>query len=187
MALLQQIGVKFSVRPADIDETPVICESAAHYVERMAREKALKVALANSQSLVLGADTSVVLDGKILGKPVGHDDAFAMLRQLSGASHQVLTAVALASGADCQVKLVMTDVVFRGLSDREISAYIATGEPADKAGSYGIQGLGGTFVRELRGSYSAVVGLPLQETAALLADAGSPVWENWSGRQESQT
>jgi septum formation protein len=187
MALLQQIGVKFSVRPADIDETPVIRESAAHYVERMAREKALKVALANSQSLVLGADTSVVLDGKILGKPVGHDDAFAMLRQLSGASHQVLTAVALASGADCQVKLVMTDVVFRGLSDREISAYIATGEPADKAGSYGIQGLGGTFVRELRGSYSAVVGLPLQETAALLADAGSPVWENWSGRQESQT
>ncbi|HTN34270.1 MAG TPA: Maf family protein [Marinobacter sp.] len=185
--LLQQIGVEFSVLPADIDETPVTGENVRHYVERMAREKSLKVAAASPESLVLGADTSVVLDGIILGKPVSCNEAVATLRQLSGKTHQVLTAVALASGVGCKSRLVITEVRFRDLSDVEITRYVATGEPMDKAGSYGIQGLGGIFVRELRGSYSAVVGLPLQETAALLADAGYPVWKNWSSRLESQT
>jgi septum formation protein len=184
--LLRQIGAEFSVLPADIDETPATDETARHYVERMAREKALKVARAHPDSLVLGADTSVVLNGMILGKPVSADDAAATLRQLSGAGHQVVTAVALARGTACTSRLVVVDVRFRDLSADEIAAYVATGEPMDKAGSYGIQGLGGIFVRELQGSYSAVVGLPLQETATLLAEAGYPVWKKWPSSMESQ-
>lgn len=184
--LLRQIGVEFSVQPADINETPVSGEPARHYVERMAREKALKLARANPADLVLGADTSVVLNGQILGKPSSSGDAAATLQRLSGASHQVMTAVALAKGRACTSQLVVADVSFRSLSVEEIAAYVASGEPMDKAGSYGIQGLGGIFVKELQGSYSAVVGLPLQETAALLADAGFPVWKNWPSSMESQ-
>ncbi len=185
--LLQQIGLKFSVRPADIDETPEVDETPQHYVERLAREKALAVAESAPQCLVLGSDTSVVLDGRILGKPTDAADARETLARLSGATHQVMTAVALANDGQCQSVLVTTEVCFRDLSSEEIDAYVASGEPMDKAGSYGIQGLGGIFVNELRGSYSAVVGLPLQETAALLAGAGYPVWKNWPRSLESQT
>lgn len=184
--LLQQIGVTFSVRPADIDETPEPAETPEHYVGRLAREKALAVADSSPECLVLGSDTSVVLDGVILGKPSGPADAKETLARLSGATHQVITAVALATGGQCQSLLVVTEVRFRELSAGEIDAYVASGEPMDKAGSYGIQGLGGIFVNELRGSYSAVVGLPLQETAALLAGAGYPVWRNWPRGLESQ-
>jgi septum formation protein len=185
--LLQQIGLKFSVRPADIDETAEVDETPQHYVERLAREKALAVAKSAPQCLVLGSDTSVVLDGRILGKPTDAADARETLARLSGATHQVMTAVALANDGQCQSVLVTTEVCFRDLSSEEIDAYVASGEPMDKAGSYGIQGLGGIFVNELRGSYSAVVGLPLQETAALLAGAGYPVWKNWPRSLESQT
>lgn len=184
--LLQQIGLNFSVRPADIDETPEPHETPEHYVERLAREKALAVAETSPESLVLGSDTSVVLDGVILGKPSGEAEACATLARLSGATHQVMTAVALACDGQCQSRLVVTEVRFRRLSADEIGAYVATGEPMDKAGSYGIQGLGGIFVNELRGSYSAVVGLPLEQTAALLADAGYPVWKHWPRSLESQ-
>ncbi|MCM0612699.1 septum formation inhibitor Maf [Marinobacter sediminum] len=183
--LLQQIGLVFTVQPADIDETPESGESAEHYVERLAREKALAVSAKEPGTLVLGSDTSVVLNGTILGKPAGKDEAITMLRALSGATHQVMTAVAIASGEHCESLLVTTEVRFRALADDEIEAYVASGEPMDKAGSYGIQGLGGIFVSELRGSYSAVVGLPLQETAALLADAGYPVWVNWPSSMEN--
>lgn len=185
--LLQQIGLSFSVRPADIDETPEPRETPEHYVERLARAKALAVAQSSPECLVLGSDTSVVLDRVILGKPSGASEARAMLARLSGATHQVMTAVALAWDGVCHSRLVVTEVRFRALSAGEIEAYVASGEPMDKAGSYGIQGLGGIFVNELRGSYSAVVGLPVQETAALLADAGYPVWRNWPRRLESQT
>lgn len=185
--LLQQIGLNFSVRPADIDETPESDETPEHYVERLAREKALAVARAVPECLVLGSDTSVVLDGVILGKPSGPAEARETLTRLSGTTHQVMTAVALATEEHCQSSLVTTEVCFRELSEGEIEAYVASGEPMDKAGSYGIQGLGGIFVKELRGSYSAVVGLPLQETAALLAGAGYPVWKNWPRSLESQT
>ncbi|MHA7926570.1 MAG: Maf family protein [Marinobacter sp.] len=184
--LLQQIGLNFSVLPADIDETPEPDEAPEHYVERLAREKALAVAETSPECLVLGSDTSVVLDGIILGKPSDPADARDTLARLSGATHQVMTAVALAKEGQCQSCLVITEVGFRGLSAGEIEAYVASGEPMDKAGSYGIQGLGGIFVNELRGSYSAVVGLPLQETAALLAGAGYPVWKNWPRSLESQ-
>ena len=185
--LLQQIGLRFSVRPAEIDETPEPDETPEHYVERLAREKALVVAVSFPESPVLGSDTSVVLGGVILGKPADAAEARATLEQLSGATHQVMTAVALACDGVCHSRLVVTEVRFRALSADEIEAYVASGEPMDKAGSYGIQGLGGIFVKELRGSYSAVVGLPLQETAALLADAGYPVWRTWPRSLESQT
>lgn len=185
--LLQQIGLTFTVCPADIDETPGAGETPEGYVERLAREKALAVSRSAPGCLVLGSDTTVVLDGRILGKPADAGAARVTLAQLSGATHQVMTAVAVARDDRCQSRLVVTDVEFRALSTDEIDAYIATGEPMDKAGSYGIQGLGGIFVNNLRGSYSAVVGLPLQETAALLASAGYPVWKHWPRSLESQT
>ncbi|WP_203300206.1 Maf family protein [Marinobacter sediminum] len=185
--LLRQIGVTFSVQPADVDETPLPNETAEYYVERLARDKALAVAASSPGAMVLGSDTSVVLDGVILGKPADQEEAVATLMRLSGASHQVMTAVALAQGGQCECRVVVTDVQFRKLSQAEVVAYVASGEPMDKAGSYGIQGLGGIFVSDLRGSYSAVVGLPLQETAALLADAGHPVWENWPNSLENRT
>ncbi|MGO1461326.1 MAG: Maf family protein [Marinobacter sp.] len=185
--LLAQICVPFSVQPAHIDETPGTEEAAGDYVERLACEKALAVAVNFPATQVVGSDTSVVLDGAILGKPVDKSEAKAMLARLSGKSHQVMTAVALAKDTHCESRLVITNVTFRVLSETEIDAYVATGEPMDKAGSYGIQGLGGIFVKELKGSYSAVVGLPLQETSALLADAGCPVWKHWPSSLESQS
>ncbi len=185
--LLRQIGVTFSVQPTDVDETPLADEPAEHYVARLARDKALAVAQESSEATVLGSDTSVVLEGVILGKPVDADDAVATLQRLSGACHQVMTAIAVARGDRCECRVVTTNVRFRPLSSAEIAAYVASGEPMDKAGSYGIQGLGGIFVSDLQGSYSAVVGLPLQETADLLADAGHPVWENWPNSLESRT
>ncbi|HEA52887.1 Maf family protein [Marinobacter antarcticus] len=185
--LLEQIGVSFTVQPAHIDETPHAGEAPDVYVERLAREKALVVAGDFHGSRVLGADTSVVLNGAILGKPTNHQQAKAMLRRLSGETHKVMTAVALAHNGGCRSCLVTTEVTFRVLAEAEIAAYVATGEPMDKAGSYGIQGLGGIFVKDLEGSYSAVVGLPLQETAALLDDAGSPVWKHWPSSRESQS
>ena len=179
--LLATIGVPFSVQPADVDETPGSSETAYDYVERLAREKALAVAQTNPTQLVLGSDTSVVLNGAILGKPVSTADAEATLARLSGRTHQVMTAVALVQDGQCQSVVSVTNVTFRELADEEIRAYVSSGEPMDKAGSYGIQGRGGVFVSQLQGSYSAVVGLPLQETAGLLAQAGYPVWQNWSG------
>lgn len=184
--LLRQIGARFNVWPAAIDETPRRAEPAANYVERMAREKALAVAAAQTDALVLGSDTSVILDAEILGKPVNAADAKATLMALSGRRHQVLTAVALASKKGCCCCLVTTSVRFCSLTVAQIDAYVASGEPMDKAGSYGIQGYGGIFVNQLHGSYSAVVGLPLQETAALLNAAGYPVWSQWPCSQERQ-
>lgn len=184
--LLQQIGALFDVCPAAINETPRSAEPAADYVERMAREKALTVAAAYPSALVLGSDTSVIVDGVIIGKPVDADDAKATLMALSGRQHQVLTALALASAEGCRSCLVVTSVTFCILTEAQIDAYVATGEPMDKAGSYGIQGFGGMFIERLQGSYSAVVGLPLQETAALLNAAGYPVWNQWPCSKERQ-
>jgi septum formation protein len=180
--LLTSIGVSFDVQPADIDETPGPDETAYEYVDRLAREKAEAVALSNPHQLVMGSDTSVVLEGEILGKPATQAEARSMLARLSGNTHQVMTAVALVEKGRCQSVVSVTNVTFRQLETDEIDAYVGTGEPMDKAGGYGIQGLGGIFVTDLQGSYSAVVGLPLQETAALLAQAGHPVWRNWSRR-----
>ncbi|ASP38733.1 hypothetical protein CHH28_08585 [Bacterioplanes sanyensis] len=178
--LLRQIGVPFWVSAADIDETPRANESPAVYVERMAREKA-QALLASTNEVVLGADTSVIIDGQILGKPVDEQHAMDMLKLLSGRSHQVISAVALAQrgpdGDRCETVVVMTDVQFAALSDAQIRNYIATGEPNDKAGAYGIQGLGAVLVESIQGSHSNVVGLPLYETAQLLERWQVPLWQ----------
>ena len=178
--LLAQIGVPFVTLIASIDETALPGEPAERYVERLAREKALAglAALSNpADAVVLGADTAVVLDGRILGKPADRAECLATLAALSGREHQVLTAVALASAQRIESRVVSSRVRFRPLRAGEAEAYWATGEPCDKAGSYGIQGLAAVFVSQLEGSYSAVVGLPLCETAQLLGEFGIPCWQ----------
>ncbi|MBD9416837.1 septum formation inhibitor Maf [Pseudomonas sp. PDM16] len=178
--LLAQIGVPFVTLIASIDETPLPAEPAERYVERLAREKAMAGLAAlepSAGAVVLGADTAVVLDGRILGKPNDRDDALSTLAALSGREHRVLTAVALASGDRIESLVVISRVSFRRLRHGEAEAYWDTGEPRDKAGSYGIQGLASVFVSQLEGSYSAVVGLPLCETAQLLEEFGIPCWQ----------
>jgi septum formation protein len=178
--LLTQIGVAFSTLAAPIDESVLPGEPAERYVERLALAKATAGLATLSQpadAVVLGADTAVVVDGQILGKPTDQADALAMLQLLSNREHQVLTAVALANGQRSEVRLVSSDVRFRAISPTEAHTYWASGEPQDKAGGYAIQGLAAVFVSGMRGSYSAVVGLPLCETAALLAEFGIPCWQ----------
>ncbi|WP_349615997.1 Maf family protein [Azotobacter salinestris] len=178
--LLMQIGVPFVPLAVAIDETPAPDETPAAYVERLARDKAaagLASLAGDRQAVVLGADTTVVLDGRILGKPRDRAEALAMLQALGGRGHEVLTAVALASAACCEARVVRSRVAFRPLAAAEVEAYWATGEPRDKAGGYAIQGLAAVFVSHLEGSYSAVVGLPLCETAQLLAEFGIPCWQ----------
>ena len=178
--LLAQIGVPFVTLIASIDETALPGEPAERYVERLAREKALAGLAALSDpadAVVLGADTAVVLDGRILGKPADRAECLATLAALSGREHQVLTAVALASAQRIESRVVASRVRFRPLRAGEAEAYWATGEPCDKAGSYGIQGLAAVFVSQLEGSYSAVVGLPLCEPAQLLGEFGIPCWQ----------
>ncbi|MED5609853.1 Maf family protein [Pseudomonas sp. JH-2] len=179
--LLTQIGLSFHLVSGNIDETPEDGETPAAYVERLARGKALAglTMLAQRPDVcVLGADTAVVLDGRILGKPKDHEDSLAMLSALSGRQHQVLTAVAVADRDRCEVRVVASTVSFRRIGEAEAQAYWATGEPQDKAGGYAIQGLAAIFVNRVEGSYSGVVGLPLCETAELLADFAIPCWQS---------
>jgi septum formation protein len=180
--LLAQIGVPFSLIDVSVDETPSPTESPEAYVERVAREKALAglASLGDQDGCVLGADTSVVLDQHILGKPVDRADGLAMLAALSGRTHRVMTAVALASRTACDVRVVISEVSFRVIEQTEAERYWASGEPADKAGGYAIQGWGAVFVSQLHGSYSAVVGLPLCETAQLIDAFGLPRWTKGS-------
>ncbi|KIU49692.1 MULTISPECIES: nucleoside triphosphate pyrophosphatase [Pseudomonas] len=181
--LLSQIGVPFTPVAASIDETPLDAEPADAYVERLAREKAaaglavLRASGVEGHLAVLGADTAVVLDGQILGKPQGQADALAMLAALSGREHDVLTAVAVTDGERCLSVNVASRVSLRPISPEQALAYWASGEPQDKAGSYAIQGLAAIFVKALQGSYSAVVGLPLSETAELLEQFAIPCWQ----------
>lgn len=167
--LLSLLPWNFMVRPADIDESPLKGESPAAYVLRLASEKARVVAgQYETPGLVLGADTIVVCGQEILGKPSVKMPASTMLGKLSGRTHQVMTAIALCKEHACHTRLVTTEVTFRFLSNEDISWYIDTGEPDDKAGAYGIQGLGGRFVERIDGSYSSVVGLPMVETELLI-------------------
>ncbi|HKN05763.1 MAG TPA: nucleoside triphosphate pyrophosphatase [Buttiauxella sp.] len=169
--LLTQLGVPFERIITDVEEQRLNFESAQQYVVRLAREKARAgVALAQHDLPVLGADTIVIYNGNVLEKPKDEQHAAAMLRMLSGNQHQVMTAVALADSESLLDCLVTTEVTFRALSEQDIAGYIASGEPMDKAGAYGIQGLGGCFVRKINGSYHAVVGLPLVETYELLSN-----------------
>jgi septum formation protein len=171
-ALLRQIGVAHEVRPVEVDEGWNPAEVPPEYVLRLAREKS--EALWNSldestRGPVLAADTSVVLDGEVFGKPGSLAEARTMLGRLSGRAHDVYTAVAMVSDRGTETRLSRSAVSFRELSPREIDWYWSTGEPADKAGGYAVQGLGAIFVAHLAGSYSGVMGLPLFETWELIS------------------
>lgn len=167
--LLAQIGYQFEIVQPDVEEIRSAAESPAQYVERLSRDKALAgAALVEAGVLVIGADTIVVKDHQVLEKPRDFADAQRMLRLLSGSQHQVLTAVSVAQNGVTHSVVVITNVWFKTLSEPEIQAYWQSGEPCDKAGSYGIQGLGGRFVTRIEGNYHAVVGLPLYETDQLL-------------------
>lgn len=168
--LLTQLGLSFERLATEVEEQRHDGETAQQYVRRLAHDKAhAGVAVAAQDLPVLGADTIVVLNNEVLEKPVDKAAAGAMLAKLSGQTHQVMTAVALADRQQTLDCLVITDVTFRALTAEDIASYVASGEPMDKAGAYGIQGLGGNFVRKINGSYHAVVGLPLVETAELFS------------------
>jgi len=178
-ALLNQLGYQFSIVVADIDETAHFNESAEDYVLRLALQKSQAIydqlpATKQVDTIVLGADTCVVCEGKILGKPADEEQCIATLGQLSGQTHQVLTSIVAVSADLVLKKLVSTQVSFKPLATVEIQRYWQTGEPCDKAGSYAIQGIGGQFVTNINGSYSAVVGLPLYETSQMLTKLGLP-------------
>ena len=176
-ALLSQIGVAFEPIDVDVDETVAAGEAPWAYVTRVALTKAragLDTLHPHHILPVLGADTCVVFDGHILGKPADETRARMMLTGLSGNTHEVLSAVAMLDNHRFEVLVSSTRVTFRTLSENEIDAYIATGEPLDKAGGYGIQGLAGGFVQKLEGSYSGVMGLPLFETTELMHLFGIP-------------
>jgi septum formation protein len=178
-ALLTQIGVPHSVVPAQIEERRLAGEPIDQCVRRLAEHKALHVCarLQDRALAVLGADTAVVIDDVMLGKPRDRRDGIHMLTRLSGRAHEVISAVALARHGRVSSSVSRSTVRFRTLSPAECEAYWLSGEPCDKAGGYAIQGLGAVFIENLEGSYSAVMGLPLFETAALLAAAGVPLWQ----------
>ncbi|CDG95750.1 putative Maf-like protein [Xenorhabdus bovienii str. puntauvense] len=167
--LVGMLDFNFEILTPQVEEKWQEGESPQQYVSRLAREKAQAgVAISPNDFPVLGADTIVVLNNRILEKPRNPQHAAEILSALSGQSHQVMTAVALSNSQHILSEIVITDVIFRQLSQQEIQEYIATGEPMDKAGAYGIQGKGGCFVRKINGSYHAVVGLPLVETYELI-------------------
>jgi len=186
--LLAQIGVNFTRVEAPVEERPKGDESPEDYVQRLALDKAragwnLLQDTSRSARPVLGADTIGVFESEILEKPRDPEHAAAILHRLSDRWHRVLTAVAMRDGVAEQVRLSATEVRFRPLTDTEIRAYWHTGEAADKAGGYAIQGLGAVFVRELRGSYTGVVGLPVEVTLELLRDFQVPWWQTGVGRE----
>jgi septum formation protein len=179
--LLSQIGVAHIITVADIDEAVLPGEAPGDYVIRLAREKALAVWRGSQQLPVLAADTTVIAGGQVFGKPRDEAHAIHMLSELSGRSHEVLTAVALATSSGLSHRLNSSSVRFRKISPEECAAYWRTGEPRDKAGGYAVQGLGAVFIDSLNGSYSGVMGLPLFETGELLRAAGIAYW-NGAGR-----
>ncbi len=167
--LLRQIGIQFTTASIDIDESVVDAEKPERYVVRLAREKTTAVIskFADS-SVIIAADTTVTIDGRILGKPVDRADAFAMWALLSGRTHQVMTGVAVAFSGRIETTFVRTEVEFVSLTRQQMEHYWDSGEPVGKAGGYAIQGLGSIFIPQIHGSYSNVVGLPLVETVALV-------------------
>ena len=170
--LLNLIGIAHEVRPPNIDETMRPRESPRRHAERLAREKASAIAKRDPDLITIGADTIVVVSRKVLGKPRDADDAARMLALLSGREHTVTTAVAVSRGKKLRSAVEEVSVRFRRLRDDEIEAYIATGEPMDKAGAYGIQGYGATIVERIEGDYFAVMGLPIVRLVGLLRDVG---------------
>ena len=170
--LLQQLGISADVHVADIDETTMAGEAASDYVLRLSEEKAQAVAGQYPDDRVLAADTIVVLDGDLLGKPQSKEQAFSMWRRMSGQQHQVLTAVSLFYQGKIYSCISYNDVLFAAITEESMQAYWQTGEPVDKAGAYAIQGYAAVWIKEIQGSYSGIMGLPLYETAKLLSDSG---------------
>lgn len=170
--LLAQLGLVFTVLEVVVDESTRPGEAPADYVRRLAREKAVAGLAQVGTGVVIAADTSVVAGDAVLGKPASREEAMAMWARLAGREHEVLTGVAVGDARHVEVQVVATRVRFRAITESEMRAYWASGEPRDKAGGYAIQGLGAVFVTGIDGSYSNVVGLPLAETAAMLAGVG---------------
>ncbi|GJG85199.1 Maf-like protein [Gemmatimonadetes bacterium T265] len=173
--LLTLVGIPHTVRPADVDETVRPGEAPAPYVERLAREKARAVAAASGDAVVVAADTTVVVDGEILGKPRDAAEARAMVARLAGRTHEVFTGMAVRRGGPGAREAAAVErvrVTFRPLGAAEVAAYVATGEPMDKAGAYGIQGYGATIVERIEGDYFAVMGLSLVRLVGLLGEVG---------------
>lgn len=168
--LLRMLGIRFEVRPSHIPEAPRAGEEPVAYAERLAREKALSV----PGDLVLGADTTVLLGSRLLEKPIDHADALRMLQQLQGETHQVITSIALVARGRLFQATDVTAVTFRPAGDDFLRAYIATGEPMDKAGAYGIQGFGAALVERIEGDFFSVMGLPVRLVITLLEEAGYP-------------
>ena len=179
--LLRLIGVEPVVSPADIDESGLADESPAELVLRLASSKASKIAATAPDDVVLGADTIVLLDGEVMNKPVDSGDAIGMLSRLGGTTHKVLTGVAVVVGDRVEAEVVESSVTMRPLTDSDIDAYVASGEPFGKAGAYAIQGYGAVFVTAIDGSFHNVVGLPLHMVELLLERCGHPL-RGWVGR-----
>ena len=177
--LLSRLGLAFEIRPADIDESYLGHEMPADHAERLAREKALAVARHHAEALVIGSDTIVIVDDDVLGKPKDEVEAVHMLRRLANREHLVYTAVAVVRGSRVESALESVRVRFRALDSREYEEYVATGEPLDKAGAYGIQGFGSALVESIEGDYFAVMGLPVVRTLELLRRHG---WRYSFGR-----
>lgn len=170
--LLKLIGIEHTVVPSNFDETMLPGEEPEGHALRLAAEKAGAVAKSYPDAVVIGADTVVVLDGKVLGKPANREAAREMLRQLNGRTHTVITAVAVGHGGQIRQGAEQVEVAFRRLGDDEMDAYVATGEGMDKAGAYGIQGFGATIVERIEGDFFAVMGLPIVRLIGLLRAAG---------------
>jgi septum formation protein len=186
--ILRNAGIQFEIRKTDVDESRIVGELPGDYVRRLALAKALSAAAEYrdpiDKTLILGADTVVVVDADILGKPASQDDARSMLRRISGRVHEVHTGLALVRTPGTMQRVVeeITRVHFASLAAQEIEDYIATGEPFDKAGAYGIQGIGGRYVTRIEGCYFNVMGLPLARLWSLLSEIG---WENSIGAQRA--
>jgi septum formation protein len=170
--LLGRLGLRFDIRPADIDESYLDHEMPADHAERLAREKALTIARTEPDALVIGSDTIVILDSDVLGKPRDDAEAVRMLQRLAGREHEVFTAVAVVHGGRTESALERVRVRFRALDPRACEEYVATGEPLDKAGAYGIQGFGSALVEGIEGDYFAVMGLPVVRTLELIERHG---------------
>ena len=164
------MGLDFTVRTADIDETMDKSQTPAHEVAAVSARKAAKIAAMHPDDVIVSADTIVVIDGKILGKPKDEQDAARMLRMLSGRTHTVYTGLTVHANGESKTQVVGTDVTFRELTDAEIAAYIETKEPMDKAGAYGYQGLASLFVERIEGDFFNVMGLPVCRTGQMLRE-----------------
>ena len=184
VSLLQQIGLMFETMSPDVDESLAAGEMPMAYVERLSKSKAAAGLTHRPSYVVIAADTVVTLGDEVIGKPMDRADGIEMLMRLSGTTHRVLTGVTVASAADSRTQVVASDVSFRAVSEDEAYAYWQTQEPADKAGGYGLQGIGSIFVEKIHGSPSAVIGLPMLETELMLKHFGI---DTWSGRIDRTT